>query len=149
MNTMASMWWGTVTGTDTLRRPIRQASTAEGNYVTLPVAIRTLQEVVMQAFNTFVDAVREIPSVEQVRAQEAGTYLHLVVYMSDSTLKDRYAIYDAQGMLYDTFPDLRLEFDVIDRRGYPVETVELTGKYVEIIRTLPDTSHAYADTEGH
>lgn len=103
----------------------------------------------MQAFSIFVDAVREIPSVEQVRAQEAGTYLHLVVYMSDSSLEDRYAVYDAQGMLYDAYPDLRLEFDVIDRRGHPVEAVELTGKYIEIIRTLPDTPYADADTEGH
>ena len=148
MNTMTNMWWVAVTDTDTLRRPVRQASTAEGNYVTLPVAIRTLQEVVMQAFNTFVDAVRDIPTVEQVRAQEAGTYLHLVVYMSNSTLTDRYAVYDAQGKLYDAYPDLRLEFDVIDRRGYPVETVELTGKYIEIIRTLSDNAYADAHTEG-
>lgn len=149
MSTTANFWRSGITGTDTLRRPLRQASTAEGNYVTLPVAIRTLQEVVMQAFNTFVDAVREIQSVEQVRAQEAGTYLHLVVYLSNSTLEERYAVYDAQGMLYDAYPDLRLEFDVIDRRGYPVETVDLTGKYVEIIRTLPDHPYADADPEGH
>lgn len=144
-----NFWEGTIIGTSVPQRPLRQASTAKGNYVTLPVALQTLQEVVMQAFNTFVQAVREISSVEQVRAQEAGTYLHLVVYMSDSTLDDRYAIYDAQGMLYDAYPDLRLEFDVIDRRGHPVEAVELTGKYVEIVRTLPDHPYADDDTEGN
>ena len=103
----------------------------------------------MNAFDAFVAAVRDIPSVEQVRAQVAGTYIHLVTYMSESSLEQRYAVYDAQAAMYKQFPDLKLEFDVIDRRGYPVEDGELTGKYIEVIRDLPDRYGEYALPESH
>lgn len=103
----------------------------------------------MQAFNTFVAAVRSIPAVEQVRGQVAGAYVHIVTYLSQSTLEERAAVYTAQMHLYDQFPDLRLEFDAIDREGYPVEAGELTGKYVEVIRELPDRVDADALHESN
>lgn len=78
----------------------------------------------MQAFNTFVAAVRSVPTVEQVRGQVAGAYVHIVTYLNQSTLEERAAVYAAQMHLYDQFPDLRLEFDAIDREGYPVEAGE-------------------------
>lgn len=93
----------------------------------------------MDAFNAFVDAVTAIPSVEQVRGQVAGAYLHLVAYVSESSVEERFAVYAVEQQMYDRFPDLRLEFDLIDRKGYPVTAAgELTGKYVAVIRTLPD-----------
>lgn len=115
-----------------------QASTAQGNYVTIPLAPGAHEEMVMKAFNTFVTFIQAIPTVEQVRGQVAGTYLHLVIYMSESSLEERYKVYEAEMQLYEQFPDLRLEFDLIDRKGYPVEYSELTGKLIEVIRELPD-----------
>lgn len=115
----------------------RQAATIKENYV-IPVVTNTQEGWVMKAFDALVKAVRDIPSVEQVRGQVAGSYLHLVTYMSESTLDQRYQVYDAQMRMYDRFPQLRLEFDVIDRKGYPVQHDELTGKLIEVIRELPD-----------
>ena len=129
------------------QKTISRSSTAPGNHVTLSVvsANALLQEVAMQALNAFVTAIRDIPTVEQVRAQTAGAYVHFATYMSESTMSQRYAVYEAEIGLYDQFPDLHLEFDLIDREGYPVERGELTGKYVEIIRELPDRN----GTENH
>ena len=127
---------------------VHSRSTA-GEYATFPVVSNSLQEMVMQAFNTFVAAVRSIPTVEQVRGQVAGAYVHIVTYLSRSTLEERSAVYTAQMRLYDQFPDLRLEFDAIDREGYPVEGGELTGKYVEVIRELPDRVDADALHESN
>lgn len=117
-----------------------QVASSAGDYATISVALRSLEEATVKAFQAFVDAVREVPTVEQVRAQTAGSYVHLVTYVSDSTLDQRYAIYEAQMKLYDLFPYLRLEFDLIDRKGYPVDGDELTGKLIEVIRELPDRS---------
>ena len=94
----------------------------------------------MQAFDAFVDAVRTVPTVEQVRGQTAGAYVHMVTYMSESSLEERFAVYDVQKRMYDLFPQLRLEFDVIDRKGEPVDHDDLTGKLVEVIRELQDRS---------
>lgn len=127
---------------------VRSRSTA-GEYATFPVVSNSLQEMIMQAFSTFVAAVRSIPTVEQVRGQVAGAYVHIVTYLSGSTLEERSAVYAAQMRLYDQFPDLRLEFDAIDREGYPVEGGELTGKYVEVIRELPDRVDADALHESN
>lgn len=127
------------TGSTASNSPIfRQAATIKGNYVTIPVATDTQEGWVMKAFNALVKAVRDIPSVEQVRGQAAGSYVHLVTYMSESTLEQRYQVYEAQMRMYGLFPQLRLEFDVIDRKGYPVQHDELTGKLIEVIRELPD-----------
>lgn len=93
----------------------------------------------MKAFDKFVTAVRDIPTVEQVRAQQAGTYLHLVTYMSESSQEERSAVYQAELMIHDQFPQLSLEFDLVDRMGYAFPSAQLTGKLVESIRTLPDT----------
>jgi hypothetical protein len=41
---------------------------------------------------------------------------------------------------YDLYQQLRLEFDVIDRKGHPVDHDDLTGKFIEIIHELPDRS---------
>lgn len=137
-----SLTWPQRHSTTTLpaQKTISRSSTAPGNHVTLSVvsANALLQEVAMQALNAFVTAIRDIPTVEQVRAQTAGAYVHFATYMSESTMSQRYAVYEAEIGLYDQFPDLHLEFDLIDREGYPVERGELTGKYVEIIRELPD-----------
>lgn len=132
------------------QKTISRSSTAPGNHVTLSVvsANALLQEVAMQALNAFVTAIRDIPTVEQVRAQTAGAYVHIVTYMSDSTLEQRYAVYDAQSQLYRQYPALRLEFDLIDREGYPVEHDELTGKTIEIIRELPDRNDTNAIHES-
>lgn len=127
---------------------VRSRSTA-GAYATFTVGSNSLQEMVMQAFNTFVAAVRSVPTVEQVRGQVAGAYVHIVTYLNQSTLEERAAVYAAQMHLYDQFPDLRLEFDAIDREGYPVEAGELTGKYVEVIRELPDRVDADALHESN
>ncbi len=93
----------------------------------------------MKAFDKFVTAVREIATVEQVRAHQAGTYLHLVTYMSESSQEDRFAVYQAELMVHDQFPQLSLEFDLVDRMGYAFPSAQLTGKLVEAVRTLPDT----------
>jgi hypothetical protein len=118
---------------------VGHATTTKGNYVTIPVANPSQEVVVMKAFDAFVQAVRDIPTVEQVRAQPAGTYLHLVTYMSQSTEEQRFAVYTAELMVHDRFPELSLEFDLIDRDGYALPSGQLTGKLVEPIRALPDT----------
>lgn len=128
---IAPVWGTTWTGKLSVR------GTA-GQYATFPVESTRVQEMVMDAFNAFVDAVTAIPSVEQVRGQVAGAYLHLVAYVSESSVEERFAVYAVEQQMYDRFPDLRLEFDLIDRKGYPVTAGELTGKYVAVIRTLPD-----------
>lgn len=140
---------GTARRPFTIREWVVSSASTVASHVTFPVAIETLQEMMMSAFNEFVAAVRDIPSVEQVRAQVAGTYIHLVTYLSESTLDQRYAVYDVQAEMYRKFPNLKLEFDVIDRRGYPVAGGELTGKYVEVIRKLPDRFDEYGLPESH
>ncbi|NOZ27996.1 MAG: hypothetical protein GXP39_08090 [Chloroflexi bacterium] len=115
--------------------------TASAQSVTIPMEIRSL-EAAMEAFRAFVDMVRDIPSVEQVRAKFAGTYLHIVTYASGSTKEERRQIYRAELALADRYPDLHFEFDLIDRRGYPVIDKEETGKWIERIRSLPNTADA-------
>lgn len=127
--TVTPTWWR-----------VEQASTLPQNRVTVPVEREILQEMVMDAFNTFVDAVREIPSVEQVRAHVAGTYMHLVTYVSQSSEADRYAVYAAEIAVHDRFPHVQFEFDLIDRKGRPVQNGELAGKFIEVIRDLPDSN---------
>lgn len=117
---------------------VEQASTLPQNRVGLSVERDVLQEMVRDAFHSFVAAVRGIPSVEQVRAHVAGTYLHLVTYMSCSTEPERYAVYAAEIAVHDRYPHIQFEFDLIDRKGRPVQYGELTGKFIEIIRDLPD-----------
>lgn len=121
-------------------RLLRHGATGKGSYVVRSSAASTTEEVVLQAFDTFVNAVRDIPTVEQVRGQAAGAYLHIVTYMSESSMRERFAVYNIQMRMYDRFPQLRLEFDVIDRKGQPADHDELTGKLVEVIRELPDRS---------
>ncbi len=111
-------------------------------YVTLPVAISSIQEATQKVLDDFVALVRDISSVEQVRGQAAGTYLHLVVYVSESTREDRFRVYEAEKAIHDRHSSFNFEFDLIDRRGYPMQTADIQGKYMEIIRKLPDTHDA-------
>lgn len=91
----------------------------------------------MRVFQEFVVAVKDIPSVEQVRAQAGGTYLHFVTYTSESTKEDRYSIYQIEQNFYERYPTLDLEFDLVDRQGYPMERDITIGKYIQTIRILP------------
>jgi hypothetical protein len=81
--------------------------------------------------------------VEQVRAYVAGTYIHLVTYLSHSTEEERFAVYDCDKVIHDRYLDLRFEFDLIDRRGYPMTPDEIKDKHVAVIRQLPDTPHVF------
>lgn len=117
-------------------RGVRSATSAE--YVSVRVDATSLDALALRAFNSFASAVRGVPSVEQVRAHQAGAYLHLVTYASHATPEDRDAIYDAEIVVHDDFPQLRFEFNLIDRRGYPMVDAPLTGQYIEHIRDLPD-----------
>lgn len=117
---------------------LRVTSDASARYVRVPVAIESLQRLAMDAVYTFVAAVRDVPSVEQVRARFAGTYLHLITYASQSTESQRRQIYAAELDLARRYPDLQFEFDLLDRRGYPVQDQDEPGKWVERIRRLPD-----------
>lgn len=93
----------------------------------------------MRAFNEFVDMVGNIGAVEQVRGHAAGTYLHLVTYVSESDEAQRYAIYDVEQLIHDRYPEIKFEFDLIDRRGHAVEmAAHISDKYIRIIRQLPD-----------
>lgn len=121
-------------------RVLRHGTTSKGSYVVLQPSAPTTEEIVAQAFDAFVRSVRVIRSVEQVRGQTAGTYVHIVTYMSESSLDERFAVYNVQQQMYGLFPQLRLEFDVIDRKGHPADHDELHGKLVEVIRELPDRS---------
>lgn len=121
-------------------RVLRHGTTSQGSYVVLQPAAPATEEIVAQAFDAFVRAVRAIGSVEQVRGQTAGAYVHIVTYLSESSLEERFAVYKVQQEMYGLFPQLRLEFDVIDRRGHPVDHDDLTGKLIEVIRELPDRS---------
>lgn len=93
----------------------------------------------MRAFNEFVERVGKVEAVEQVRGHVAGTYLHLVTYVSESDEAQRYAIYDVEQLIHDRYPEIKFEFDLIDRRGHAVEmAAHISDKYIRIIRQLPD-----------
>jgi hypothetical protein len=92
----------------------------------------------MNPFATFVEAVRSIPSVEQVSGQPSAAGMHLVTYMSESSLAERFVVYAAQMQMYERFPQLPLAFDLIDRKGIPLEHGDSNGQVVAVIRTLPD-----------
>jgi hypothetical protein len=104
-------------------------------------AIQALEKATQRAFDDFAEMVGEIPSVEQVNGQAAGAYLHLVTYVSHSTEEDRFRVYEAEKRLFAEYPHLRFEFDLVDRRGYPLDAAEIRGKYIKPIRQLPDTPH--------
>jgi hypothetical protein len=131
------------------RTPLRwgighpQAS-AQNQPAAFQAALDVLDQATAQAFYAYVELVKHIPSVEQVRAHVAGAYLHLFTYVSHSTEEERFAVYDCDKQFYDRYPDLRLEFDLIDRRGYPLSDGESQDKYVAIIRQLTESPHATA-----
>lgn len=126
----------------TTKDSIKPISRSTAELVTPDVAIRAIEKVTKQAFDEFVSIVRNIQSVEEVRGQTAGTYLHLVTYVSDSTEKERYGIYAAEKSIFAQYPHLRFEFDLVDRRGYPVEVAEIKDKYAQAIRKLPNNPNA-------
>ncbi len=92
----------------------------------------------MTAVEAFVERIEAIPSVEQVRAKFAGTYLHIITYASQSTEEERYRIYDEELMLAQQWPDLQFEFDLLDRRGCSTSDYDEPGKWIKRIRRLPD-----------
>lgn len=104
-------------------------------------AIQALAKATQRAFDDFVEMIGEIPSVEQVSGQVAGSYLHLVTYVSHSTEAERFLVYEAEKRLFAEYPHLRFEFDLVDRRGYRLEDSEIRGKYSKTIRRLPDLPH--------
>lgn len=104
-------------------------------------AIQALEKATRRAFDDFSQMVSEISSVEQVRGQAAGAYLHLVTYVSNSAEAERFQVYDAEKRLFAEFPHLRFEFDLVDRRGYRLDVSEIRGKYIKTIRQLADTPH--------
>lgn len=99
-------------------------------------------EATQGAFEAFAAQVRVVPSVEQVRGQVAGTYLHLVTYMNRSTRGERVRVYEAQRTIHDRFPHLHFEFDVVDRQGQPMEPAPTRNhQLIERIRSVPDRLH--------
>lgn len=60
----------------TTKDPIKPISRSTAELVTPDIAIRAIEKVTKQAFDEFVNIVRNIQSVEEVRGQTAGTYLH-------------------------------------------------------------------------
>lgn len=115
---------------------LHSATTADATSVR--VDQNSFEELVGAALASYVNAVRHIPTIEQVRVQQAGAYLHIVSYVSDAAPADRSAIYDAEIALHDAYPQLRFEFNIVDRHGYPTVNSPIAGKFIEHIRTLPD-----------
>lgn len=128
------LWRSATTGT-----VIKTISKSSSESVTLDVAIHSMEKATKQAFDDFVASMRAVEAVEQVRGKAAGTYLHLVTYVSESSKEERFAIYEAEKQLHKRYGQmLDFEFDLIDRRGYAVEEAEIDEKYIEIIRKRPD-----------
>lgn len=104
-------------------------------------AIQALEKTTRKAFDEFTEMIGEIPAVEQVRGQVAGAYLHLVTYVSQSREPERFQIYEAEKRIFAAYPHLRFEFDLVDRRGYALDTAEIKGKYIKTIRELPNVPY--------
>lgn len=111
--------------------------------VTLSMALNSIEKATRKAFDEFVVMVEKIPSVEQVRGQVAGTYLHLVVYASNCERDERFLVYEAEQVIHDRYPSIKFEFDLIDRRGYPMEEADIEDKYIKNIRKRPDSDGDY------
>jgi len=103
------------------------------------VAIRVLEARAMKAFTAFVEKIRGVPSVEHVVAEVSGTEITVTTCVSESKEKERFSIYDAEEQILDEHPDLDLDFQLLDRKGYPVEYAELgPHTYIEVIQRRPD-----------
>lgn len=136
-------WWSRPFGSASSDRVIMRGITAtSATRVTFEAAVQTLQETTMKALDEFVAAVRSLPSVEYVDAEVAGTYVHLMTYMSESTSEERAAVYDVELEVADRYQGLHFEFDVYDRRGHPMQEVDEVSPYFRPIRKLPDVVHA-------
>lgn len=135
-------FWGTASGVQR-RNPLIFGSTVSEKIDILSVEIRSLQGITQKAFDDFVGQVQNVPSVEQIRAQVGGTYMHIVTYMCASNLEQREIIYEAEKSLFQRYTDLRFEFDLIDRQGHPITVGEVSNKYIRIVRQLPDVIDEY------
>lgn len=135
-------FWGR-TSISQRRNPLITGSTASEQIDTLSIEIRSLQGITQKAFDEFVEQIQKVPSVEQIRAQVGGTYMHIVTYMCASSLEERERVYEAEKALYQQYTDLRFEFDLIDRQGHPITVGEVSNKYIRIVRQLPDAIHEH------
>lgn len=130
-------FWGTASSSRR-RNPLITGSTVSEQIDILSIEIRSLQGITQKAFDEFVEQIQKVPSVEQIRSQVGGTYMHIVTYMCASSLEERERVYEAEKALYQRYTDLRFEFDLIDRRGLPITVGEISNKYIRIVRQLPD-----------
>lgn len=133
---------------------------SQDRYVMLAIAYSTvLREQAMKIFEKYVQAVQNIPSVEQVSVRNDSGRLCFSTLLSHSTQEERFRIYGVEKEFYDLFPNTKFRFEVIDREGYPLYAVEdkdaeddfieveegdtyVDGDtHVKIIRLLPDDDY--------
>ena len=73
--------------------------------------------------STFAPMVLAIESVESVVYEKQGDTLKLWIVVNNSQEDQRYAIYDKQWEIMQLFPDILVDFGIMDRYDRPLDTI--------------------------
>lgn len=102
---------------------------------------RLSQELVHQdpwlALMAFRRLVASIPGTEAIVARDHGWGLDVWTLMHQSTAEDRQTLADRQWELMDMYPDLDVDFHIVDRQDTPLESYLLPTEYDLFIRVRP------------
>jgi len=93
---------------------------AEAMVETIPVFAG--RELPLQV-DAFVERLREIPGVEELRARETNGGFETWVVINDASEETRYAIYDAEWELMRRFPNTIFDCHLIDRHGMDLSSM--------------------------
>jgi hypothetical protein len=75
------------------------------------------------AIDAFAGLLRRIPGVEQLRALRTDTGFATWVVVNNASRKAEYSIFDAEMALMTQFPNVVIDFHVVDRRGRELSSV--------------------------
>lgn len=89
------------------------------------------------ALITFRRLVAHIPGIEAILARDRGWGMDIWTLVHESTAETREAIANSQWQLLTMYPDLDVDFHIIDRDGAPFETFVSPSEYDLFIRIKP------------
>ena len=104
--------------TEVSERYFRQLGAVEPEQVLAPEEVRTPIEL-----RPFVERLREIRTVETLRAREIERGYKTWVVVNNASEQTRYAVYRAEWNLMRQFPDVAFDFHLVDREGEDLDSI--------------------------
>ncbi|HZX13165.1 MAG TPA: hypothetical protein VFF49_02045 [Thermodesulfobacteriota bacterium] len=103
--------------------PFSVSSTLQVNWEAVLSSSRESETISSELINAIISEIATVTSVEQIFVKEKNRVVTIWTIINDDDRQVRRNIYEKEENVFDRFPDIKLDFNVVMRRNRPLEEI--------------------------